>query len=258
MASFDNIRINTPGGTLSTVDGSKTTNSGLTLENIFGSLTVTNLGDGSGLYQGKGNYNVFNFKSLKAGKGTTLTETDSTVTISLDTSSIKIDDERYSKLSLLKDVNMDADTLKAGQTLVFDGTNWTAKTPVPDGLSATYTLDIPVIIKAGAPGVTGFGPLPEGWTATVTDPANPPYNITVTHPKGYYPVSMSASHKTVFDGGKEAVIMLGTNTSSTSYLIKDTNSNSFMIYNAWAPNLKMSSNIETDQYATIHVIMRKE
>lgn len=312
MSSFDNIKINTPGGTLYTDGNSTTTRAGKTIsgsstsndcETCLNSILITNLGGGHPLYQGKGTYNVFNFRSIVAGTGTTITHDDKTLTIGIDTSGISndgattlqeltdvaIDETKLttgqvltwngtkwnagtstssgtagaSNLSDLLDVSVDKTKLTTGQSLVWNGTKWGAETiqsgggtTPPAGLSPMFILRLPVFIKAGIAGVTGIGDLPDGWSATVTDPSSQKYNITITHNTGLLPIAFSSSGYINTDPKTNKVMIESTNTLNTAYLsYQPTVPNVFMINYATVTNIKMSPNPDLDQTATLFVIM---
>lgn len=257
MASYDNIVINTPSGTLGTKGSSTVSGSAsvATVSSGNSGITLTNLGDGSQVFQGKGTGNVYNLRSIEQGYGTVITQDANTIRISFDPSSVQINDERYSSLANLKDVDVDPKAIKKGQILTFNGEKWQPEdAPIPKGTSVGYVFHLPVIIKAGAAGVTGFGQVPEGWTVSVTDPATPPYNITVNHTTGLIPVSMSISYENAIDPTVNNVITLGTNLTTSPYIIGK-GDGQFMIYNASATNMKMAPNGSEDQIAIIHILM---
>lgn len=353
MSAFDNIKINTPGGTLYTGGNSTTTGTGNTIsgsstsngcETCLNSILITNLGPGHPLYQGKGSYNVFNFRSIVAGTGATITHDDKSITIGIDTSGIAIDGA--TTLQALTDVAIDESSITTGQVLTWNGTKWDAETPAtgggssnvqnltdlldvsvdetkittgqalvwngtkwdaetiqsgggtsnvkdlsdledvsassptqgqvltwngtswdaetpstggttsPAGLSPMYILRLPVLIQAGIAGVTGIGDLPDGWSATVTDPSTQKYNITVTHNTGLLPIAFSSSGYINTDPTTNKVMIESTNTLNTAYLsYQPTVPNVFMINYATVTNIKMSPNPDLDQTATLFVIM---
>lgn len=307
MSTFNDIKINTPGGTLYTTSSSTSTTGGTTVsgalsssdcQSCLESIILSNIGTGSPVYQGKGTYNVFNLRTLVAGEGASIVYDDSTITIGLDNSGgssatnlsdlldVSVNNSSTEKgqvltwngskwdaetptggtasqnLSDLLDVSVDDSSTTKGQVLTWNGSKWDAETPsngggstAPVGTSTMYVFHLPIVVAAGVAGVTGFGTLPEGWTATVTDPSTQQYNITVTHNTGLNPLSLVSTMQNVLTPSVNNVMILGTNTTSTAYITFAQDSNSFTIYNASTSNIKMSPNPDVEQTATLHIMM---
>ena len=385
MSSFDNIKINTPGGTLYSSNPTSTSSTGgvssanivatadtaNACETCLNSILITNLGNGHPLYQGKGTYNVFNFRTITAGDGCTITHNDKTITVGIDTSGIsglgsttlagltdvsvgtpskgqvltwngsKWDAETVSSggsgatslseltdvsvtspskgqslvwngskwdaetvevstsLSKLTDVSVgtptkgqslvwngtawDAETVSSGtaaptelssltdvsvtspskgQVLTWNGSKWDAETPetggnatIPTGLTPMYIFHLPIVVAAGVAGVTGVGTLPEGWTATVTDPSTKQYNITITHNTGLSPISFTSVVANVLNPAVSNCIILGTNMITTAYITYTPGSSTFVINSASATNVKISPSPTETQTALLQIMM---
>lgn len=313
MSTFNEVKIYTPGGNLYTNPSSNTSdssgaslvsgsmNSGSACETCLESVIITNLGQGHPVYQGKGTYNVFNYRSIVAGSGTTITHDDKTITIGIDTSGIVVSNPTSldsltdvsinesttaqgqvltwsgskwiastpatgssgaKNLSELLDVSVNNSSTAKGQVLTWNGSKWDAETPAtssgstaPAGTSSMYVFHLPIIVKAGVAGVTGFGTLPAGWTATVTDPSTQQYNITVTHNTGLTPFALVSTATSVLAPSMQNAMILGTNTTTTAYLTFAAGTNSFTIYGCGTSSIKMSPNPNSDQTATLHIMM---
>lgn len=149
MSTFNNIKIQTPGGNLYTGSNTPATSTNATLitgsnstsgcETCLDSIIINNLGSGNPIYKGKGNYNVFNLRSIVAGEGASITHDLETITISVDTSGMIIPSGPTS-LSQLTDVTITESALVKGQVLTWSGTTWDAETPQGGGSSDVQNL----------------------------------------------------------------------------------------------------------------------